>query len=180
MMKIGYNMGMSLKRSQVVWVCVVALMAVMLIGVENGNAFDGKLKGFVAGFGGGFAPVSRAYHTYKIGVVGEIFFGYAWNNSNIIVIGNQIETHKSYGQVYKSFHGIELYHYRGEGEHRFFSKIGLGMVIPAYIGAGVGLSVGVGYEFMKHMRVGIYYIEGVSSTVKENFVLNVFISVVGY
>ncbi|PWB74127.1 hypothetical protein C3F09_04390 [candidate division GN15 bacterium] len=163
------------------------------------HAFDGKRKGFVAGFGLGFTPIASlsadrlGIETTKSGFGANMLAGYAWDDRNMIVyegsgcLSKVSELGSSY--VLQGLNGVGWYHYWGNSNRRVFTSVGIGLMVFStehwnVDGHGFGYSAGVGYEFLKQLQVGLYYAGGHTSNdygVSANHtVLNLLVTLVAY
>jgi hypothetical protein len=150
---------------------VVSFLIVLILSI-SADAFDGKRKGFVAGLGGGWAPVihwSGNYLSSDVDRTGwgiNYLMGYAWNDWNIIAyegIGWIYELPQSSNDfsIY-ALDGIRWYHYFGK-RYRLFSSLGVGLFLGSagrseLDVSGFGATVGIGYEFLKQLQIGVYYV----------------------
>jgi hypothetical protein len=177
---------------------ISATLLVMLT-VIPGHAFDGKRKGFVAGIGLGFTPASHWstsndwFNVTENGLAGNGLIGYAWDNSNMIVYEGNGSMYKTSSLndkwVIQGLDGPRWYHYWGAGDNRFFTVVGVGMMILAtqycdIDGRGFGVSTGLGLELTKQVQVGAYFIGGHTSNdygIKANHeMLTLVVTMVAY
>jgi hypothetical protein len=190
---------MNSKMKQIISIGSVTMVLVILLGVSSGYAFDGKRKGFVLGFGLGVAPTAKWTNNLRIGDVSgtgysvNFLIGYAWNDRNMLVYEAKGVMFKSSSLNDKySIQGLDCaqwYHYWGMNKRKLFTSVGLGRMIlgTQYCdidGEGLGYSIGGGYEFMKQVQIGLFYMGGHTSNdlgLKANhYMLNVLITVVAY
>ena len=184
-LKRSFNLGMT------------AIIAILVLSTAT-HAFDGKRKGFVAGLGGGVAPVIHWSGDYLSSDVNEsgyginLLIGYAWNDKNIIAyegIGWLYEQPQSSSEysIY-ALDGARWYHYYGK-QRRLFSSVGLGWAVGGderdnTSVSGFGYTVGFGYELLKQLQIGVYYIGAHTSNdygVSANHsIVNVLITLVAY
>jgi hypothetical protein len=192
---------MRLKRS--LNLGMTAIIAILVLSTAT-HAFDGKRKGFVAGLGGGVAPVIHWSSDYLSSDVNEsgygvnFLIGYAWNDKNIITYEGiawlyELPQSSSEFSIY-ALDGARWYHYYGK-QRRLFTSLGVGWFLGGDDGedfeiSGYGYTAGVGYEFLRQLQVGVYYIgahkSSNSSTVDDfkvetnHSVLAVLVTLVAY
>ncbi len=159
-------------------VIMVVLLSVQLF------AFDGQRKGFVLGGGIGFSPVSRwsavdkAPEQSSVGLGGNVFIGYAFDNANMFVLDADGTLHLSrYYSRYndratvQGIKGVAWYHYFGPAGKCAFSTAGIGIYDFSSEGVAnfrtdLGLLFGGGYEYYRHWQVGVYL--GIGRTNRGN------------
>ncbi len=138
------------------------------------SAFDGNRKGFVLGGGLGFGPSAKV--TVSVGSISasdensglaiDFLIGYAWDEQNMIVflrdgiIYSEEMSHSTTISIVQGFSGIGYFHYFGEVGKSFFITGGLGLQDWTSLDEnysspdpGVGLLLGGGYEFTRHLQV---------------------------
>ncbi len=150
----------------------VAILSFVLLASAATQAFDGNRKGFVAGFGGGIAPVIHWVNEGsdadfdETGFGFNLLLGYAWDDRNVIAyegIGWAYPVAGSSSEyVFQALDGIRWYHYYGKRARRVFTSVGIGWVVGGtdmseISISGIGYTVGVGYEFLKQLQIGVYY-----------------------
>lgn len=118
----------------------------------------------------------------KVGFGLNIVIGYGWNEKNIIAFEINSATYNTdlfpdppnfntFNQsVFQGTYGFSWYHYYGNIGKSFFSTVGLGIFIfdiEDYKAndVGAGLLLGGGYEFARHVQIGLYL--GVGKTSSE-------------
>lgn len=174
------------------------LIYIMLLSAPA-DAFDGKLKGFVAGFGLGAAPTAHwsssqvAEDITETGYAGEMLIGYAWDDNNVLVYDGSgaMYYHTDVDRVWimQGIDAVRWYHYWGNQKHRYFTAAGLGAFFLGtnycnVYGEGIGYSLGVGREVFKQVQAGLYVMGGHTSNsygVKANhFVVSLLVTIVAY
>ncbi|MEW6051499.1 MAG: hypothetical protein AB1644_10615 [Candidatus Zixiibacteriota bacterium] len=169
---------------------VLALLALL----THAQAFDGKRQGFVTGIGFGMCPMSHwAADNYpremaEAGVGFNGFFGLAWDEQNFLTIGISGSYYNTIEASFQGLSAISWYHYWGR-KKPFFTFGGVGMLSfsTGYWvgnGRGFGYTAGAGYEVVRHVQVGFYYIGGHTganyySDVSHS-VVNLLVTVVAY
>lgn len=151
----------------------LVITAAMVLSSATSQAFDGKRKGFVVGLGGGIAPLIHWKNDNSTGAASEQGYGfnglvaYAWDDRNVIGyegIGWMYEISGTDSHfIIKALDGVRWYHYWGKRERRVFTSVGIGWAIGATESSdinvsGLGYTLGIGYEFLKQLQVGVYYI----------------------
>ncbi|MFH2050041.1 MAG: hypothetical protein ABIJ12_11400 [bacterium] len=152
-------------------VVVVSILILMLS--ASANAFDGMRKGFVLGGGLGFGPVAKvsidvpnSTDMDNSGVALNFLIGYAWDEQNMIVFLRDGITYSEatiFGgsiNLVQGFSGVGYYHYFGQQGKSFFITGGLGFQDWSSLDSdydsndyGLGMLVGGGYEFARHVQV---------------------------
>ena len=143
-------------------------------------------KGFVYGAGLDLAPYAKFSTIFaevelekKTTAFGfQIFAGYAWNKSNMLVLElhgtsfkEKYELNEPYKivkfdrTVFQNYFGPMWYHYFGVPGKAFFTALGAGTAMSEnplkdFNPDGFGVLVGAGGEFMEHWQAGIYFFKG--------------------
>ncbi len=158
------------------------LFAFLLIFIctSQSIAFDGERKGFIAGFGMGYAsggnPVlkSNDVELSLNGFGGNLFAGYCWDSKNMLLWENigvlHFSSDISKGDAMKGINGITWYHYYKDKARTFFTVVGVGEYVTdveiyniEYRSSGFGIVIGGGYEFSKQIQFGVYLLSGKST-----------------
>ncbi|MCK5124913.1 MAG: outer membrane beta-barrel protein [candidate division Zixibacteria bacterium] len=157
----------------------VVLLACLILLISSSAVFgfDGQRKGFVIGGGVGVSPGSswKVDDTLlgvfpikgsesRVGVAANLFLGYAWDEKNMIVYefnGSGYESDKINHKFQQGFSGPAWYHYWGSKGSSLFTAFGLGLYALDIedikkFDPGPGVLFGVGYEFSRHLQIGVY------------------------
>ena len=149
---------------------VLLIFALALFVCGSAAAFDGKRQGFVFGVGTGMNPYTRISpepsDSREKGLALQALFGYAQNDHNLLALEGNISTRffASHG-----FFGPTWYRYFGKPGKAFYSALGLGMYYynedklfgeSTHHEKGFGYMIGGGYEFARHIQMGVYYAGG--------------------
>ena len=167
---------------------LIALSLMIAVLVCSASGFDGKRKGFVLGGGLGIMPGSSwSLDTFdvrigflteppidenKTGMGMNLRIGFAWNESNMVVFESNLSRYNSdilrNRIVIQGFSGPTLYHHFGRVGKSFFVAAGLGFYFfdvddfEAF-DPGLGLLVGGGLEFARHIQMAGYFASGKTS-----------------
>lgn len=182
---------------------VISFLIILTLSL-SADAFDGERKGFVAGLGGGVAPVIHWSGNYLSSDVDRsgwginFLVGYAWDDWNILA-------YEGIGWLYElpqtstdfsisALDGVRWYHYFDK-RNRLFTSLGIGWFVGSSGGtdfdvSGFGYTAGIGYEFIKQLQIGVYYVAAHSTAPSDyenkfkvttnHSVLNVLITLVAY
>lgn len=168
---------------------VFFLLLVMLLSARA-SAFDCERKGFVIGVGVGHSPLmigSRDKPAYDFddesGLGVNFIIGYAWNNTNMILLQTNLAgyedtvdvyvdgdlVHQNEIQLTQGFTGLTYRRYFSSTPRSFYATAGIGM--QAWIAnewynchRGIGFLIGGGYEFIKHFEIDANYSFGFTET----------------
>jgi hypothetical protein len=179
--------------------CLLFLLVLLLAIPSVSSAFDGKRKGFLAGVGLGAAPIahwsseSEDLDVDEVGFSANALLGYGWDSRNAIVYEGNGGIYRASALrdswVTQGLDAIKWYHYWGAGDREFFSCVGIGLwafgtQYRNIDGDGFGYTAGVGYEFLKHFQVGLYYLGGDTSNEDDveatHSVVTLLVTVIGY
>jgi hypothetical protein len=155
------------------WVILALTLALMLVPLST-YAFDGQRKGFVMGFGCGYSPWAKwSRDNPSLSETGQgldmrIPLGYAWSNQNMLVYEGAPTFFKSNDDEHscatQGVWGIRWYHYFAVPGRTWFLTLGVGRAVfikdEEMLQNGVGVVLGGGYEFTKHLQAGLYYAGG--------------------
>lgn len=149
----------------------VFLVFLMILAAQS-FAFDGNRKGFVLGGGLGIGhakvsvDVSGADDLTNTGAAINFVIGYAWDEQNMIVflrdgvIYSEKTIHGGSITLVQGFGGIGYYHYFGTAGKSGFITGGFGLQDWTSLDddyesndAGLGLLIGGGYEFTRHVQL---------------------------
>ena len=155
-------------------IITLALIMVLVLAV-SASAFDGNRKGFVLGGGLGFGPVAKVSvdgfdgDYDKSGLATNVLIGYAWDEQNMIVymrdaIFYSEEFNSAWDQkdimLCQGFSGAAYYHYFGPVGKSAYLCGGLGFQDWTSLDsdfdspdAGLGVLLGGGYEFARHVQI---------------------------
>lgn len=160
---------------------LLKLTLMLFLAASSASAFDGNRKGFVLGGRAGFSPSIKwkvsGVEESRIGGTFGWFYGYSWNEKNMITFDFNAIIYKFSSQVSNRggwvFVTIDWHHY--------FSKKGSTPFIA--IGRRGGNLIGGGYEFSDHLQVGIYYIFGeyfIDDRVEKRSAINLTIAMIAF
>ncbi len=175
----------------------VLILLIMSLSL-SASAFDGKRKGFVIGGGIGGSPVTRWSTDYldmeetaaALGFSG--FLGYSWDNSNMIVLDRSFASYSSdeftSSRTMPNLHSIRWYHYFGKEGSTVFTCLGVGRMhlFNNDLDIGdpkLGYVLGGGYEPVRHVQLGAYFIGGRSHSDGHKFnhaILQFLVTVTAY
>jgi hypothetical protein len=163
--------------------CLV-LVLVLNILPTAAMAFDGDRKGIVVGAGLGISPSASwtlgAERESWTGLGLQLAAGYAWCSRDAIMLeingtsysSSRYNTDSLIGTgsllTTQTFTGPSLHHRFGSVGRSSFAAIGLGACTfdrgePYERKLGPGFLIGGGFEFTRHLEVGIYYCSGRTS-----------------
>ncbi|HOP05744.1 MAG TPA: hypothetical protein PLF13_00490 [candidate division Zixibacteria bacterium] len=156
---------------------IITAILCILLAASAANAFDGKRKGFVLGGGLGYGPLARLTIDYSSndnydnsgsaslnnsGPATSVLIGYAWDEHNMIVYLREAVFYKVREETFgQGFGGAAVYHYFGPVGRSFYVVGGLGLqdwftfIDGDYESndAGIGVLIGGGYEFARHVQI---------------------------
>jgi Outer membrane protein beta-barrel domain len=144
-------------------------------------AFDGQRKGVNFGGGLGICPASRisGYGSADAGLSLDMFLGYSIDNQNTL-----LWSAKGAGSVYESdyvkeyaiinvIEGPNWYHYFRRKSPSLFSMVGFGFATYSSKSwsseRGMGVMVGLGYEFARHLSLNAFILLGRSNHGNSHF-----------
>ena len=150
----------------------IVLLSILMTASASG--FDGNRKGFVLGGGLGFSPLAKysfvdpifntglTIEEEKTGVALQFVIGYGWDEQNLIVYeGNVVGYCSDYinKSMAQGFNGASWFHYYGLPGKSIYTTVGLGFYVFDVEDfdandPGIGVLLGVGYEFSKHWQFG--------------------------
>ncbi len=157
--------------------CVLTALLV----TATASAFDHNRRGFVAGIGLGFSPdIAWGYNDLvmptnsgRSGLGAHALFGLGLGEHNLIAtewnaarysssVLNESVTSTGCWQYIIS---LSWYHYYGETGKSFFTVLGVGPYLfettdVGFRNGGGAVMAGAGYEFRRHMQIGVYYVVG--------------------
>ncbi len=159
---------------------ILFVITILIIVTSQSFAFDGIRKGFITGFGIGYAsggnPVLKSNDVELSfnGFGGNLFIGYCWDSKNMLLWENigvlHFSSDRSKGDAMKGINGVTWYHYFKTKARTFFTVVGVGEYVTdldinniEYRNSGFGMVVGGGYEFTKQVQFGVYLIGGKST-----------------
>jgi hypothetical protein len=176
---------------------IAPLLLIGLLLPLTSHGFDGQRKGFVVGFGLGMAPVAN-WSQDELGIDEtessygiQFLAGYAWDDRNMLVYDGFGALRKSSNyDAYLLQNGerISWYHYFRPGAQGLYTMVGVGrMYLDSELcgveSSGWHISFGGGYEFVKQVQVGAYYIGGWTGSGDRRFghhLLALLVTVVAY
>ncbi len=122
----------------------------------------------------------------KVGIGINIVIGYGWDEKNIIALEINSTSYESdffpdphapnsFNQsIFQGTYGFSWYHYYGNVGRCFFSTVGLGIFVfdiedYSTNDVGAGVLLGGGYEFTRHVQIGLYLGMGKTSSHDTDF-----------
>jgi len=187
-----------------------SIAAVFLLMMGSASAFDHNRRGFALGFGIGFSPSASwktdpyylPENTGHSGFAAHALIGGGINEHNILVsewnmvrYSNPTELVPAKSVSILQWHwAISWYHYYGQTGKSLYSVLGIGpyFLTPAWnelTEFGGAIMLGAGYEFTRHLQIGVYYSIGRVANVGLNGPgpnvygcdhLSVLLTVIGY
>ena len=146
---------------------LIFIIAIILLSSIS-HAFDGQRKSLNLGLGLGVCPISKISH-YGNGDVGASFdftAGYSFNNQDAFLYSVKASSafFANDEALCQVIEGINWYHYFRNSSPSLYSIWGLG---SSYFGTecwtserGLGLVVGLGYEFARHFSLNAFILSG--------------------
>lgn len=156
-------------------------LLVLLFASGAAAIVDGQRRGIVIGGGLGIAPVARwddgRVHENHHALALQFFAGYGIDNRNVIVleVNGTVYSSPRYNSTWlwgtddiltaQSFEGVAWYHYYRPAGRSFFTTVGAGMFAfdrgrKYYSDRGPGYQLGGGFEFFRHIQLGLYFMGG--------------------
>jgi len=153
---------------------IIVAFLVPFVTASSVWSFNGRRQGFVLGGGLGFGPMAKVSVSNapsgsdldNSGLAINFLIGYAWDEQNMIVFLRDGVTYSErtiFGSnlsLVQGFSGVGYFHYFGQPGKSFYITGGLGLQdwTPLESGytandPGIGLLIGGGYEFTRHVQV---------------------------
>ncbi len=166
-----------------------SFLIIILVLVSSTHAFDGKRKGFVLGGGIGLAPTASLSCSDALvkstAIAGgyDIFAGKGLSERNQVYLDLRQMVGDADGLsdvwILHGYFGVTWRRYLSLAKHPLFSSLGLGRVVVGSLdfrrkqvhdplldsysnstGTGWGYTIGLGYQWRKHVDVSLNYCAG--------------------